>query len=791
MLLVMLGALGVVVVSVTAILPAGAVASLAALVVGGLLAFGARSDRWWGLLALGLGILRGLLAGEPATVPDGSVMVRGVVWEVQCSAPGRCNLRLVDVTVEPEGGDPEVRLSRTTVLGLDLEDRPPLGSVVSFPALAVTTHSASNPASDWARPRDRLRLRATGPLVEAPGARAPWSAALGARLHDRLELSDPRAAGLYRALLLGDRGSVPERVRWAFQDTGTAHLLAISGLHVAMVAYGLYRLVLLFLLLAVPRVAQAGRPPAVAAVIALGGLWLYGGLVAPSDATARALLVATLALAGAILARRVTPRRLLGLAFASALLVDPEAILRPSFQLSFSAAASLVFGAPLLRAAKAWWEEPGRVDNTFARRVLIALTTLSLVNLLTHVATAPLTVAWFGQLAHHGLWVNLFAVPLMGLVVLPVGIFWSVLAFLSPTLAASLAEVPSAVGGTFVGLIEGASAVSGASTVASLPVSLALPMILSLLAVLVGGRLRVPGLAGLGLCLIASLALGSGPSRGELRLTALDVGHGDALVLQLPDGGAALVDAGGVWGRGDANARLAGRTLAPALGQLGVDALDVLIISHADRDHIGGALPLVERVPVRELWLPPCSASDPRGRALAEAVVARGGVVRLLHRHRPVAWRGVELEILWPREDALRLDGECRLSSNDASLVLALRYAGRSLLLTGDIEADAEAALVAEVGDALAGDVLKSPHHGSRTSSTGPFLDLVGASVVVVPGAPGRGNMPPHEDVLDDYARRGAEVWITGVHGAVTVAIDRRGQIRVTSSASPPPAAAR
>lgn len=768
--LLLIAAVGAAFGVVAPLTPLGAaLALLAALAVAA-----GRLGGWRGLSALALGLLRVALGGAeaPGPTPHDDVVVSGVVWEASCEGSdadgdGICRLVLADVH--------GLAVERLVVDGV-FAPAPAVGGVVRLVVAVRPPRATPAVGAPAARTASARAVTRPEPLESAEGA---VSARVGAALRERLGVAGPTAAALYRALLLGDKSSLTEATRWAFQDTGTAHLLAISGLHVALVGAFAYRLALLLVLVALPSLAQTGRPTRVAAVASLLAVFAYGALVAPSDATVRAELGAALVLGAAILARRADGRHLLALGFGALVLVEPGALLRPSFQLSFAAAAALVLGSPLVTAARV--AVLGYRPGSRARRALAFVAAMLVVDALTFAATAPLALAWFGQLAPHGLWVNLLAVPAMALLVLPAGVGFAVAVLLVPSWADVLAPALGAVGELFVGGVTAAAGLVGPATSTAWPLALGVAATLAIIAAIGLRGARWPRVA-LGVAVVLAAFLARPVTSSALRVTAIDVGHGDAILIQPPGGGAALVDAGGTWRGGDVDARFVGRVLVPALARRGVGRLDLLWVTHGDRDHIGGAFAIAARYPVGELWLSPCTAVSGRGRALAGLVLARGGRVRVVAREAPgrLDWHGVAVDVLWPEPDVVAADGACRVEANDGSLVARLRYAGRAVLLTGDIEASAEAALVASLGEeGLRADVLKAPHHGSKTSSTPAFLAAVSPAYVVVSGLPGRPPMPPHERVLRRYVEGGAALWVTGRDGDVTVTIGADGGLDV------------
>jgi competence protein ComEC len=251
---------------------------------------------------------------------------------------------------------------------------------------------------------------------------------------------------------------------------------------------------------------------------------------------------------------------------------------------------------------------------------------------------------------------------------------------------------------------------------------------------------------------------------GRLHLTVIDVGQGDAMLMTLPNGRTVLVDSGGVSIRGDFD--IGDRVIGPALRARGVGRLDYLAITHGDPDHIGGAASLVRDFSPGEVWDGVFVNNHEPTRTLKAVAARRRAAWRSLQKGDRLNLGGVELRVHHPPLP----DWERQQVRNDDSLVIELRYGQVSMLLTGDIGRDVERALIPTL-DLLPIVVLKSPHHGSGTSSSDELISAIKPRVVVI--SCGRANPYGHPlpSVLARYRSVGAEVYRT----------DRDGQIDVTT----------
>jgi competence protein ComEC len=695
--------------------------------------------------------------------PLGRAGVQGILVSLDCPPLRlRCRGYLKDVSVEGRSIDGFMSLS---VYQDDVEGLKP-GAVIRVPAWVSAHRRNRNPglSHPWHPPSWRWRGVAldTPVVVGQDVQQRLWD-----DLRARLTFDDPDVTALYRALLLGDRAGLPRWMQQDFVDTGTAHILAISGLHLAILGWGFFR-VLLMALLCLPRLGQTRRLSAVAAAGTTLFVWGYVILVARTPATYRAALVLTYLLGAQIFQRQPSPWRALLVAATLIIATNPVAVLTASFQLSFAAAAGIIASRRVLTSIATYCAEPGRFSMGWSP-VVTRLGQLGWVTFIAFLVTTPLSMAYFGTFSPIGLLVNLIVVPLTTVFLVPVGFGWFLVAQVSSDVAQALAFIPEGLGDWLLTTTHQWADWVGSSQKAMWPHWLGLGV--SVLVILCCVVHSWKGRTVMGTVAIFLVIMVTGGSTSGLRVSFLDVGHGDAILLQSDSGRTMLVDTGGSRRSQRATRYLADRVVIPALARLGVDHIDVLAISHAHADHVATAAHIARRIPVGRVWLPPCGHDVLYVRQLKNVIRVSGGQVRTVSRFDVLSWdRSVELRALWPRKDILDEDGWCETGLNNGSLVLEARFAGRTILLTGDLEKEGEDDLLNE---GLLGHVhlLKVPHHGSRSSSTTRFLRTVRPDVAVVTGRMGFGHMPPHLSVLQRYRRQGVKTYLTGSEGALQVHI--------------------
>jgi len=605
----------------------------------------------------------------------------------------------------------------------------------------------------------------------AAGARAAVGAFLAARG------GSPEGRAVLTALTTGDTGGLTPTLREAFARAGLAHLLAISGLHLGLVALGLY-LALRALLVRLPRLPLRLDVRRVAAGLCLPAILFYVLLTGAAAPVVRAGVMVSAFLVAECLRRRVDPIHTLAAAALVILGAWPQALWTASFQLSFVAAGGLLLAAPRLCARLGVPLGAAPAGGVWAR-VRARGTQLAVVSLVAGLVTAPLTAQHFGQVSFMGLAANLVAVPLAAWLIVPLGVLAALLLPLAAALAGPLADLGVWLCDALVGLAEALAAVPGAALELAPPgwpvVGLGYAL-LGGLALLGRGRAWRWLAGGAAALLAGCLAWAAWAPRvgPPLELVVLDVGQGDAALVRLPGGGDVLVDGGpGPAGSGFDPTR---RVLLPALGALGVRRLEAVVATHRHPDHTGGLPAALRAHRPRELWWPPRQpwAEDEAGAQAHDEVLAAarevGAVVReLAAGDQPLARDGARIEVVWPPREGVE-----GLTENERSLVLLVAYGERRALLAADLEGQGEAALAA-AGDGIRAEVLKVGHHGSLGASASRFLQAVGARWGVISVGAGNPYGLPHPSALTRLERAGVRILRTDRVGAVRLSTDGKG----------------
>jgi competence protein ComEC len=596
-----------------------------------------------------------------------------------------------------------------------------------------------------------------------------------ARINGLIEAHIPAPlSSLGQALLTGDQSRIPPEIRETFGRAGVSHLLAFSGLNLALIG-GLAYYLIRFLLSLSERILLAVNVRFWAYVGAFVPVLGYALLAGLSPSVARALLMVSLVFAALLLRRYSDLLNNLALAALLLLLFSPQSVFKPSFQLSFLSVWAIAYLLPRLWRPLADFDQEGL---TWIRKAARYLWTAFGVSLVTQLATLPAVAWWFYQVSFSGLVGNLILVPLTGILAVPAGLLALIFHPLAPGAAALLFKLTALLLQWTWEITRFFAELPGAWINLSRP---GWPEIvfyfLTLLILFNWPRVRqAPWALGATLAALAGsfffpqvqTALGLRP----FTVTFLDVGHGSATVVEFPSGSNILIDGGG---SPNTSFDLGERVVAPFLRQRKITALETVILTHPHPDHLNGLPFILEKFRVGELWRNgDRTASESFGRL--EALV-----------------REKKIAVSQPRAGWFREYGEARVSclhppareqreeealtwggQNNRSLVLKIDYRDRALLLPADIEAEAEGELIAG-GALLKSPFLQAPHHGSRTSSHPAFLEAVAPRWAVFSARASNRFPVPHPAVLERYREKGIRVLRTDQEGAVIISC-RRGK---------------
>ena len=620
--------------------------------------------------------------------------------------------------------------------------------------------------------------------------------------HHMDPVDDHEERAVLKALLIGDTREIPKQVIEIFSRDGISHLLAISGLHVGIVATSTF-FVFQWILSRFQFFLWRAWTRKGAALLSFLPVLAYGLLAGMSPSTQRAVIMISVFLMSFLVQREPEAFNTLSLAALVILVIHPPALFSISFQLSFASVFSILFILPRL------WPLPDIFSDTHSnfRRMLLSPLWVSLS---ASIGTLLLVVYYFNQVSLISPIANYVIVPLVGFGVVPLGLLSAAISLIAPGLALWGMKLCAMLLGVALYLARFFAAFPWAAIQTISPSILEMvcgyALLFALIARRPGRSFKQPVILGKSIrrvpkafkkrmsavAAIAALSLGIDAGywgyqrflRSDLRVTVIDVGQGTASLLEFPKGTVMLIDAGGF---SEHTAFDVGKmVVAPLLWQKKIRSVDILTLSHTDSDHLDGMIYIADHFHVREVWTNG-EAADSIGYHRFMEVLERRRLLpanfSTFPRCREIS--GVLLEIVNPPPDFLARSvfGESWRDTNNNSLAVRIAFGHFSMLFPGDIKTAAEHEMLMLHANRLQSQVLVAPHHGSKSSCLPAFVDAVHPQLAIFTTGVNNRFKFPHSFAIEQYQRVGAELRNTAADGAVMIVADGRS-MQVTSTIS-------
>lgn len=552
----------------------------------------------------------------------------------------------------------------------------------------------------------------------------------------------PQGAVL-EALLLGDRGRMDESMSRALQDAGIFHLFAISGAHIAIISF------ILFFFFRLLRISTRSSY-----IMLMFILIVYAFLVEGRPSILRATTMTLIFLLGKLIWKETTLFNTISISAFALLCINPFSLFNAGFQLTYAATLSIVIFYPKFIKYLPKW--PLRISEIFA------------LSAASQIGVLPIMAKTFNRITFSSLFLNFAALPLVALIMIS-GYLFLFFSFISPVIANYLVQAVNFL----INLLLSISHIFDSFSFLSFRIptphtaTIAGYFLFLFILLLPWKKKKVRRIAFAGfLVFLAVLITYPFPSTSKyLKVTFIDVGQGDSILVEFPGQKKMLIDGGGFFS-GDFD--IGERVLSPFLWKKGIKTIDYLVLTHPHPDHLNGLISVARNFKVRQFWesLSPVENHfyEELQRNLAPSILKKR-----MFRTSSHLINGTTIDILHPKDSRLRLPFSS--NENELSMVLRLSYGRTSFLLTGDIGLEAEQDILENM-KLIKSNILKSPHHGSLSSSSEEFLSAVNPSIIIIcVGENNRYNFP-NPIILQRYKEQGATIYRTDTHGAIEITSD-------------------
>ncbi len=561
-------------------------------------------------------------------------------------------------------------------------------------------------------------------------------------------LHNATSAALLKGILLADRSDVDYDIRTSFVNSGVIHVLAVSGLHVGFIS------ALFFMILSRFDIR-------VKYILTIFGIILFLIITGGHSSVFRASTMAVVYLIAKLTNRSTNGFNSISIAALIILLLNPRELFNPGFLLSFSAVISILIIYPILSQ---------RVNNLRIKGIFKYLALFISVSLAAQLGTLPFTLVYFNKLSLVSLFANLIVIPLIGFIV-SIGI----LTLLSSIVSFGLATIIATTNIFLIDLLFYVVNLSSNISFSYVPIYnfsildsiifyTFLSVILFIIVKFKNKLLSILSILILSYSMINFMSVDNRPILpiGKLSIVTIDVGQGDSFLIKFPNQKTALIDAGEAteyFDNGD-------RVIYPLLNKMGVDKINYAFLSHMDSDHFAGYISLVEKGIIDTVYKPFDNIST-KDRIFEEYLAAHQ-IGCLYYANQSISFEDSRVYFL---NDTINYSYK-NFDSNNKSGIIKIVYGKTSFLFVGDAEIEAEEYLVERYADFLDSDVLKVGHHGSKSSSSDEFLDLVNPQIGIISAGVMNKFKHPSEKVVSKLVDRNIDIRRTDYEGAIILVSD-------------------